>query len=177
MSDNRAPIVSLDLTACAADGEPLWLTVAPSIETVRVQASDLAEAQSIRTRLRKDHVAAGHGVDSIAVVVDVRVHISVDARTARKELAAAPVCSENSLHYVGTAAGLAGLISDMKAAAVADGVTILPIVTQECAAVVERIIDDVLPRLETCGSVANSAAVESAFRVVGAAGRNVLLGA
>ena len=50
----------------------------------------------------------------------------------------------DSISYVGTAAGLAGLIADLAAAGVADGVTLLPLVLPR---VLDRVVDDVLPIL------------------------------
>jgi alkanesulfonate monooxygenase SsuD/methylene tetrahydromethanopterin reductase-like flavin-dependent oxidoreductase (luciferase family) len=143
----RVSIGTLDLTVDA-----------PTLETVRIQASDLAEAQAQRSRLRQDFAAAGHDPDQLAVILDVDTHIAADARTARKDLAnSVSVPAPQSLLYVGTASGLAGLIADIKAADVADGVNLHPILEQD--QVRSRIVDDVLPVLAARGAVLNSEAV------------------
>ncbi|GGG20485.1 hypothetical protein GCM10007304_37970 [Rhodococcoides trifolii] len=145
-----APTVSVDAVALTVD--------APKLETVRIQASDLSEAQAQRTRLRQAFAEAGHDVDQLSVVLDVDMHIAVDARTARKELGSAvSVPAPRSLLYVGTASGLAGLIADIKAADVADGVNLHPILDR--GDVVVRVVDEVLPWLASRGAVVDDDAV------------------
>ena len=114
-------------TRVAVEFGALWseLTVAPTTEIVRIQASDLREAQQQRARLRAEAVERGESADGTAVFLDLEIHIAADARTARREFAAldAP-SSPASIRYVGTPSGLASLISDVTAADVADGVTL-----------------------------------------------------
>ncbi|PPJ12047.1 hypothetical protein C5E51_06960 [Nocardia nova] len=121
---------------------------------VRIQAPDLAAAQQQTARIKA--AAAGEGYDSSAVIVlvDVEVMIAHDAPTARRELArldcrlTAPSVPA-SLRYVGTPAGLAGLISDIHAVHVADGVTLQPLVNSE---VLGHIAFRTLPWLESSGA-------------------------
>ena len=81
---------------------------------VRVSASDLQQARRARARIR----ARG---DDVAVILDVTVAVAGDFRSARSVLGP----TGDTVHYVGTVDGLAGLISDIARADVADGVTLL----------------------------------------------------
>ncbi|OZC84591.1 hypothetical protein CH254_19355 [Rhodococcus sp. 06-412-2C] len=114
-------------TRVAVEFDAIWseLTVAPDADIVRIQASDLREAQQQRARLRAEAVERGESADGTAVFLDLEIHIAADARTARREFAGldAPI-SPSSIRYVGTPSGLASLISDVTAADVADGVTL-----------------------------------------------------
>jgi urease gamma subunit len=82
--------------------------------TVRVAASDLQQARRARRRIR----ARG---EDVAVILDVTVAVAGDFRSARSALGPA----EHTVHYAGTVDGLAGLISDIAKADVADGVTLI----------------------------------------------------
>ncbi|MDZ7884167.1 MAG: hypothetical protein U5N53_15275 [Mycobacterium sp.] len=119
--------MSHDLTRVAVEFDSAWteLTVAPDADVVRIQASDLREAQQRTARLRAEALERGESAAPAAVFLDLEIHIADDARTARREFAArdAPT-SPSSIRYVGTPAGLASLISDVTAADVADGVTL-----------------------------------------------------
>ena len=83
--------------------------------TVRVAATDLQQARRARARIR----ARG---ENVAVILDVTVAVAGDFRSARSVLGPA----EHTVHYAGTVDGLAGLISDISRADVADGVTLIP---------------------------------------------------
>jgi alkanesulfonate monooxygenase SsuD/methylene tetrahydromethanopterin reductase-like flavin-dependent oxidoreductase (luciferase family) len=83
--------------------------------TVRVAASDLQQARRARTRIRA-------GGDDVAVILDITVAVAGDFRSARSVLGLA----DHTVHYAGTVDGLAGLISDISRADVADGVTLIP---------------------------------------------------
>ena len=83
--------------------------------TVRVTASDLQQARRARTRIR----ARG---EDVAVILDITVAVAGDFRSARSALGQA----DHTVHYAGTVDGLAGLISDIASADVADGVTLIP---------------------------------------------------
>ena len=83
--------------------------------TVRVAASDLQQARRVRTRIR----ARG---EDVAVILDITVAVAGDFRSARSVLGQA----DDTVHYAGTVDGLAGLISDIARADVADGVTLIP---------------------------------------------------
>jgi urease gamma subunit len=82
--------------------------------TVRVAASDLQQARRARARIR----ARG---EDVAVILDVTVAVAGDFRSARSVLGPA----DHTVHYAGTVDGLAGLISDIASADVADGVTLI----------------------------------------------------
>ncbi|MCV7159293.1 hypothetical protein H7J55_17640 [Mycolicibacterium brisbanense] len=80
---------------------------------VRISAPDLARARRIRA-----------GVDGdVAVILDVTVAVGADFRSARRALQVAT--DDSNVRYVGTVLGLAGLIADIEAAGVADGVTLV----------------------------------------------------
>ena len=66
-----------------------------------------------------------------------------------------------SLQYIGTPVGLAGLIADIQAAGVADGVTLLPL---SLPRVLEQLVDGTLPWLEERGLVTSADAVDEALR-------------
>jgi urease gamma subunit len=83
--------------------------------TVRVAASDLQQARRARARIR----ARG---EDVAVILDITVAVAGDFRSARSVLGPA----DHTVHYAGTVDGLAGLISDIARADVADGVTLIP---------------------------------------------------
>ncbi|ORA22538.1 hypothetical protein BST13_36310 [Mycobacterium aquaticum] len=80
---------------------------------VRITAPDLARARRIRA-----------GVDGdVAVILDITVAVGADFRSARRALQVAT--DDANVRYVGTVLGLAGLIADIEAAGVADGVTLV----------------------------------------------------
>jgi urease gamma subunit len=83
--------------------------------TVRVAVSDLQQARRARARIR----ARG---EDVAVILDITVAVAGDFRSARSVLGPA----DHTVHYAGTVDGLAGLISDIARADVADGVTLIP---------------------------------------------------
>jgi len=82
--------------------------------TVRVAAPDLQQARRVRARIR----ARG---EDVAVILDVTVAVAGDFRSARSALGSA----DHTVQYAGTIDGLAGLISDIASAGVADGVTLI----------------------------------------------------
>lgn len=89
--------------------------------TTRISAPDLAQARRISSGLKLED-------DAVSVILDVSVVVAADYRSARCSLtvagsdeSAAPV-----VRYVGTIDGLTGLIADIEAAGVADGVTLVP---------------------------------------------------
>ncbi|KQU07423.1 hypothetical protein ASG56_07920 [Rhodococcus sp. Leaf7] len=130
-------LVALDPSVAAqgADIAPLQSDI------VRFSAADLSEAQNKYARLKADHP------DS-RVFVDLDVHIASDARTARRDVLASETKPRDGvLQYVGTASGLAGLIADIVAVDVADGVILRPIVDRSADDVVRSIDADVVPAL------------------------------
>jgi hypothetical protein len=81
--------------------------------TVRVCALDLQQAQRACAPLR----ARG---EDVAVILDITVAVAGDFRSARRAFGRA-----EGVSYAGTIDGLAGLISDIGRADVADGVTLI----------------------------------------------------
>lgn len=146
-------------TPCAVTPIPI------GVEPVRITAADLALAQSVQAGLRRELVTTGAAPDSIAVLLDVYVHVAADARTARKEVAVAAVPQADSLTYVGTSHGLASLIADIKTAEVADGVTLIPLLDD--ATSTTRVVSETLPALAARGADIDTAAVAAALRSAG----------
>lgn len=85
--------------------------------TARISAPDLAQARRIRSGLKSED-------DAVSVILDVTVAVAGDYRSARCSLTVAGPQAE--VRYVGTVDGLTGLIADIEAAGVADGVTLIP---------------------------------------------------
>lgn len=121
--------------------------------TVRIQAADLRQAQTMTRQLRLREAEAGRDPHALIVLVDLEFLIASEARSARAELSA----GNSGLHhpdrsatirYVGTPSGLAGLISDIRAASVADGVTLIPLVTSgtHTEMVTQQVVPLLIPR-------------------------------
>ena len=79
----------------------------------------------------------------MAVILDVTVAEAGDFRSARSALGLA----ESTVYYAGTVDGLAGLISDIAKADVADGVTLISASPQQELRDLETLARDVLHRL------------------------------
>ncbi|PTR29119.1 luciferase-like monooxygenase [Rhodococcus sp. OK519] len=150
--------------------DALDLAASPAV-VHRVQAVDLREAQQTRSRIRAQVAAEGRDPDSVTVLVDIETLIADDSRSARAELALLDETlgvphQPTTLSYVGTPHGLAGLIADIQAADVADGVTLLPLALPQ---VLERIVDGTLPWLERRGLAVASDTVDEALARFGRA--------
>ncbi|MGI9125947.1 MAG: hypothetical protein ACR2JM_14505 [Mycobacterium sp.] len=94
-----------------------WVTPA---DPIRVRGADLGEVARRTSAVRRDHPDAD-------VVVDIEVVIAADARSARAMVPAnlgSP--GTPTMLYVGTPAGLAGLIADIHALGIADGAVLIP---------------------------------------------------
>lgn len=103
----------------------------------RVRAADLGEIWRKSARLRRER-------PDVDVVADIDVVIAADARTARALLDhAACESADRTMLYVGTPAGLAGLIADIHALGIADGAVLIP----QAPGTIELIRDAVLPAL------------------------------
>jgi hypothetical protein len=83
--------------------------------TVRIAATDLQQARRKRAQIRADG-------DDVAVILDIVVAVAGDYRSARSEFGGTDL---GTVEYAGTIDGLAGLIADIAAAGVADGVTLI----------------------------------------------------
>lgn len=110
-------------------------------ECVRVRGVDLRQVASRTAWARETHP----GLD---VLVDIDVVIDTSAAGARHRMT-----SEHSpprldtLLYVGTSAGLAGLIADIHALGICDGAALRPLLP----GIVELIRKQVLPELDAIG--------------------------
>jgi hypothetical protein len=129
-SSLRSAIIAIDVARDTRVG-PTWVRDKPAAHTVRICAEDLVEAKRIGRRLRAEHAAAGGGPVALLVLVDIEIHIAPLSRQARSEIAAATPPRPKSMRYVGTPAGLVGLVADIHAAGVADGVTLVPILVAD----------------------------------------------
>jgi hypothetical protein len=109
-------------------------------QTVRVAAPDLQEARRARARIRA-------GADDVAVILDVTVAVGADFRSARTVFLSGST-DDGTVRYAGTVDGLAGLISDIEMADVADGVTLLSAAPRQDLRALGR---DVLARLALRG--------------------------
>jgi hypothetical protein len=148
MSDATMIHVGLDASCAPTGRHPFWLTGPPPVGSVHIRSADLGEARTMCARSRREHEEAGKDASMLAVILELEVQIACEARTARGELAASAAPRHESVRYVGTARGLAGLIADIKAASVADGVLITPVVVDpRRVAVGHRVIDEVMPLL------------------------------
>jgi hypothetical protein len=105
--------------------------------TVRLAASDLQRAQRGRARIRSDR-------RDVEVILDITVAVASDFHSVR-DLAAV---DDGTLRYAGTVDGLTGLIADIEAAGVADGVTLI---AASPRVDLQRLGQDVLRRLAVRG--------------------------
>ncbi|MBC2640669.1 MULTISPECIES: hypothetical protein [unclassified Rhodococcus (in: high G+C Gram-positive bacteria)] len=142
---------AVDLSTPNASVESIVLVRRPgAVETVRITAPDLREAQKKRSSIRAGFEERGTSGGRVDVLLDVVVHIAADARTARREAVGG---QGHTVVYVGTPSGLASLILDIRAADVADGVTVVPVAAEgrardSCA---QLLLGDVLAFLEARG--------------------------
>ena len=83
-------------------------------QVVRLSAPNLQEAARRRRRLPAD----------VAVVLDLAVSVADDPRIALAAISGYE--DDEGVRYAGTVDGLAGLVTDLVVAGVADGVTLIP---------------------------------------------------
>ncbi|MBN3456177.1 hypothetical protein [Mycolicibacterium sp.] len=88
------------------------------MDGVRIHAVDLQDAQR---RAAAQRAAAPER----PVLLDIEVLIDRDTRAALTALSTVP--AGNTLRYVGTPRGLAGLIADVQRLGIADGVVLKPL--------------------------------------------------
>jgi hypothetical protein len=129
----------IDLTAKnplrlgVAYGDTVWLNDAPG-EVVRVRAEDLRALADRVGAVRHEHP----GRD---VVVDIDVVIAGEAREARAALAKAGIPPDHdTLRYVGTATGLAGLVTDLYALGITDGAMLILLLGEETLALIRDVV-------------------------------------
>ncbi|MDV7087379.1 hypothetical protein [Rhodococcus opacus] len=151
--------VAVDLSTPTASVDSTILVRRTGVlDTVRITASDLRAAQRKRSWIQAEHEKGGAS-GGLDVLLDVVVHIATDARTARSEARwQSPTTDtdvDNTIVYVGTPSGLASLILDIRAADIADGVTVIPAVMEGDSrdACVQQLLGEVLPILEARGLV------------------------
>jgi alkanesulfonate monooxygenase SsuD/methylene tetrahydromethanopterin reductase-like flavin-dependent oxidoreductase (luciferase family) len=123
-----------------------WLTPA---HAVRVRGGDLREVGRRASAARREHPHTD-------VVVDIEYVIANSERKARELVPADASKDSETILYVGTPAGLAGLIADIHAINIADGAVLIPRVAENAA----LIRDAVLPVLRTMGRLPLAAAQE-----------------
>jgi alkanesulfonate monooxygenase SsuD/methylene tetrahydromethanopterin reductase-like flavin-dependent oxidoreductase (luciferase family) len=98
----------------------------------RIQATDLRDAQRQTTKIRLAEERQGRDPTATIVLLDVEAVIEHSNRSAfdtldQLERASPDRRVSGSVVYVGTANGLAGMITDVYAADVANGVMLLPL--------------------------------------------------
>jgi len=171
LSGPSGPHYWADLTAGRPGEESLDLS-APQPNVVRIRATDLRETRKATDRVRAGLVAEGRDPGSVTVLVDLEVVVASEARSARKQYAQLDVPrASDTLSYVGTPQGLAGLIADIHSTHVADGVTLVPLAAPFT---VEHIIDGTLPWLESRGLAATAPSVVEVLRRFGTGGRGLV---
>lgn len=165
LAGRSGPAYWADLTVGRAGDPPLD----PSAEVpdvVRVRAADLREAGRLRDRIRAEAAEEGRDPESVTVLVDLEVVLASDARTARARRTHPDSGRGDAatLSYVGTPHGLAGLIADIHAVRVADGVTLIPLAEPFT---VEHLVDGTLPWLQSRGLLEISPTVVEVLRRFG----------
>ncbi|WP_067656615.1 hypothetical protein [Nocardia harenae] len=149
----RTPRVVVELRA--AGGAPgrvapdlVELTVAARREIVPVRAADVSAVPRACAAARAEAAARGPGV---SILVELAVLLAAGTGAARQRLAELERAERwipPGLRYLGTPAGLAGLIIDLHRAAGADGVLLRPI---SPAAVGGPLTTGTVPELERLG--------------------------
>lgn len=162
LTGHSGPDYWADLTLGRVGDPPLDLSADVS-NVVRVRAADLREAGKLRDRIRAEAAEEGRDPDSVTVLVDVEIVLASDART-RRTPPESTRGEAGTLSYVGTPHGLAGLIADIHAVQVADGVTLIPLAAPFT---VEHLVDGTLPWLESRGLVEVSPTVVEVLRRFG----------
>lgn len=127
-----SPATALRIVVQQPDGTMVDLASADGDRTanaldqlIRIRACDLRAACRQTSNLHAEAAAQGFAV---AVIVDIEVSIDRDVHAARKSLTVLDAKgAEDNLRYVGTAVGLAGLIADIHALRLADGVALVPL--------------------------------------------------
>ena len=117
------------------DGNDLWIDSLR--EFIRVRGVDLRHVAHNAASARVDHP----GLD---VLVDIDVMIDTSAAGARHRMTVERVIARvDTLTYVGTPAGLAGLVTDIYALGMCDGAVLRPLLP----GVVDLIRERVMPEL------------------------------
>lgn len=144
--------------SCTHQGVQLTVPSGADPDTVRIKATDLRAAQRSTARIRADAIRDGRDPSEVVVLVDLEAMIADDAGAARAEMNDRGTLTDgpappDSLRYVGTPAGLAGLIGDIVTADVANGVTLRPLSPTAW----KHFVEATLPRLRHLGFAVDSA--------------------
>jgi len=108
-------------------------------EFIRVRGADLRRVAQRATAAREEH-------PDVDVLVDIDVMVDISAAAARARVAAADVNpTVDTLLYIGTPTGLAGLVADIHALGICDGAVLRPLLPDVAA----LIRDSVLSELNT----------------------------
>ncbi|MEV0294998.1 LLM class flavin-dependent oxidoreductase [Nocardia sp. NPDC050710] len=120
------------IVAVRADDEPSTEVAVRRADLIRITAGDLATARARRTALRAALVAADRDPDTVAVLLDLDIHLAISQQVADAEVADPegwwPGDSMAPLRHIGTVAGLRTLLAEIADARGADGVVLRPLV-------------------------------------------------
>lgn len=137
----NAPMTGIDITTKGPvrlgliAEDTVWLNTG---DAIRVRAPDLRRLAHQVTQVREEHPGR-------AVVVDIEMALAEDAQGARAALAeSGGPPTPDTLLYVGTPSGLAGLVGDLYALGMTDGAMLISLVGD---GVLELIREQVLPEL------------------------------
>lgn len=118
-------------------------------DIIRISETDLRRAARAGEAVRR---SAAEDDRDVSVMLDIGVVIDDDSACACRKLddleRSAGVRRPVPLMYAGTPRGLAGLLADIHALGIADGVTLF---TSDPGGEERRVVDDVLPILERKG--------------------------
>lgn len=106
------------------DGDLQRAPAHPCAPYTIISAPDLREAQKKAAHLRP-------AVRTGAVVLQIEALIAPSAAEARRQFASLSTPSGQVVRYIGTPAGLAGLIKDIYAVGIADGALVTPVDGEE----------------------------------------------
>lgn len=143
----------LDVTSAGRSGRNAVVRRVSEIPgAFRLRSEDLGAAQTMTRRLKAHESQAGRDLSELVVLLEIEVLISSDSAAARAELreldAQMPApSSPNTVRYVGTPRGLASLIADIHTVGVADGVILVPLVTDRTCALIEHVVTPLLKEI------------------------------
>ncbi|MGK9269514.1 hypothetical protein KXR83_00800 [Williamsia muralis] len=159
MARQLAPIVTFVHEALGVVGLTLPMPTNPIITA----PADLQDAQKLSRRALLDHRQPGF--PRPCVLAELRFHVATNADTARTQAAPVAHTLTGRLNYIGTPGGLAGLICDIKAAHVADGVRLIPACADDDDAL-DLIVNVVMPLLTEHGSAMDTASVGYIHKII-----------
>ncbi|WP_273735347.1 hypothetical protein [Mycolicibacterium septicum] len=131
------------------------LSIDSSADFVRVQGADLRAVAQRAAEARQDHP----GVD---VLADIEVAVADTAAAARALVAGADLdAPTDTVRYVGTPAGLAGLLADIHALGIADGAVLWPLLSGTSDLIRDRTMGVLRTMTELPGGCHESRTAES----------------